>query len=272
MKRLSWFVFFSIFTISCLDQPDCYQLNNNVIGLGFSVLGGSADYFEVKSVTTDGYGQAWDTVGTSNLGIYLNPYANEMSFEIEGYFGQKGQARILDKKKVNLSYKSQVQFVSKDCGERHVFSDVKVTYSDFDSVRVLNSVPTTPATVNLEFLRCPITNTLSIDFVTDLPVKSVQAVPYPEVAIDKTISGILLSLNLEATTTTYIFKYSDNAPNDTLAVTYNTTNKRPYEGTCDRAVYVDQIKYDSAHMSFTTAIIKATAISDLPKVNFELTR
>jgi hypothetical protein len=272
MKRLSWFVFFSIFTFSCLDQPDCYQLNNNVIGLGFKIIGGSTDYFKLSNVYTEGFGEGvWDTVGTANTGIYLNPYEEDMNFAIEGYFGPVGQLGIPETKRISLSYKSLVQFVSEDCGERHVFSDLKVISTDFDEIRILNAVPTNPATVNLEIARCPETDILYIDLINDPAVKSIEITPDIVINIaQESTSFAFLPLNLQDTTTTYTFTYAD-APPSTFTVNYKTRSKK-LSDTCGEQIFVGQLKYDSLRSNFSKVTALADSIHDLPRINFELTR
>ena len=68
--------------------------------------------------------------------------------------------------KFNWDTNAQVQFVSEDCGERYIFSDLKILEYDFDSVRIVNPTPTAPASTNIEIYRCPRTNLMGIDFTT----------------------------------------------------------------------------------------------------------
>ncbi len=53
MKKLGWFTFFLIFFASCLDDPDCYQLHNDIVGVTFRVMGtGKGDSVVVKNFST----------------------------------------------------------------------------------------------------------------------------------------------------------------------------------------------------------------------------
>ena len=53
MKKLGWFAFFLLFFASCLDDPDCYQLHNDFVGVTFRVMGtGKGDSVFVKNFST----------------------------------------------------------------------------------------------------------------------------------------------------------------------------------------------------------------------------
>ena len=54
MKKVAWFVFFAIIAVSCLDEPDCFQLNNNVVIVAFGIVGGGADAIALNGITAPG--------------------------------------------------------------------------------------------------------------------------------------------------------------------------------------------------------------------------
>lgn len=271
MKRLSWFVFFSIIAVSCLDQPDCYQLNNNVAGFGFKIFGGSTDYWDVTEVVSVGAEEVkWaDTLGV--IGVYLDPYANEISFAMTGLFGN---SPVPETKNISLSYKSLVQFVSEDCGERHVFSDLKVLSTDFDSVKLMNDVPSNTGIVNFDIYRCPDTDLLYVDLINDQPVKTIARLPEPAQNVNNTITSVLLPLHLDADATSFVFTYSDGAVDatDTLTVTYRRT-QRTIVNKCGTQFFVDNLAFDDAKTGFSKVTVATDSIYDLPnKVNIEITR
>src|SRR5690242_20524563 len=88
MKRLSWFVCFSIFAVSCLDQPDCYQLNNNVAAFGFKIIGGGNDQIYLQTVYADDLTTSLiaSAGNVSSIQLPLNPYSNEITYTLNGYF------------------------------------------------------------------------------------------------------------------------------------------------------------------------------------------
>src|SRR5687767_12082395 len=99
MKRLSWFVFFSIIAISCLDQPDCYQLNNNEMIVAFKIIGGGNDSYTSEGITATGTSDIFLKGETgSSVILPLNPDSREIIYTIPGSFGG-GQREV---KYVNL--------------------------------------------------------------------------------------------------------------------------------------------------------------------------
>src|SRR6187431_2998643 len=51
MKKAHWFIIFLLFAISCLDEPDCFRLNNNIIGIAFKKMyDGKADTVGVLGI------------------------------------------------------------------------------------------------------------------------------------------------------------------------------------------------------------------------------
>lgn len=269
MKRLSWFVCLSIIALSCLDQPDCYQLNNNVALVAFKIIGGGTDVYALQGVYTTGTDSVFleDSVGSAAVGLPLNPYEGEISYTFVGAYGNVG---LYETQKLNLTYKALVQFVSEDCGERHVFSHIDVASSDFDSVRILNPTPANPPTSNLELYRCPHTNVLYLDFVTDQNIKTITIAPGEPAAVDKTLGSVLLPLNPLAEETSYTFNYADGTSN-TLTVVYRTTPK-VLSSKCGEQVFIDKVSYNEEGTDFATVTVKEDSIHDLPKINLELTR
>ncbi len=87
---------------------------------------------------------------TYYLPIKLNYLATSMNLDFTG--------EDIGTKTVHLDYRVQTQFVSEDCGSRFILSDLQAPWnrSDFDSVRVVSSIPGSAAGgVNIEIYRCP---------------------------------------------------------------------------------------------------------------------
>ncbi len=131
---------------ACLDEPDCFSLNNYIIGISFRKLADSkADTVAFTSIRIEvpEVVFAGDTV--SKIFLPLNYFGNETSF----LFESPDATRLL-----RLGYSSKVQFVSENCGERFVLTDLKVLEHSFDSVRVLNTDPARDAgTIHLEIFQ-----------------------------------------------------------------------------------------------------------------------
>lgn len=130
---------------ACLEEPDCYQLNNEVIGIAFKKLeDSSADTvgFQLRTVEPP---LVFPDTTVSRLFLRLNYFADEITF----VFAQESSTDTLQ-----LTYRSQAQFVSEDCGEKFVLSKLRVGHHSFDSVRLVIETPTqNGSVVNLEIFQ-----------------------------------------------------------------------------------------------------------------------
>lgn len=148
MARTSaWLLVFSLMTVSCLDEPDCYQLNNYLVAISFKKLEDSstdnASFTAIGTVTPPLLFSGDTTL--SKLVLPLNYFTDETTF----FFETADTVRFL-----HLGYLSQAQFVSEDCGEKFVLSALRVLEHSFDSVRLVTDVPTSAGTsTNLEIFQ-----------------------------------------------------------------------------------------------------------------------
>lgn len=264
MKKISWFVFCAIIAVSCLDEPDCFQLNNNVFVLNFKILGGGTDAYPVNGVQTPRADLVFlpETVLSSNVALPLDPLNDNMEYV---FMGRDGRASTL-----SLAYKVQVQFVSADCGERYVFTELDVPSSDFDSIRIINSIPTNPVRPNIDIYRCPRTDLLGVSFTSEVIMDTVSAEGFGVIyAVNDTIQSIVLPLNPAANETSFRFDYSDGTQH-TLTVTYRITTRSLF-AICGDQTIIDSLAYDPARSDFATVTLKEDSIHDLPISNFEIT-
>ncbi|MEJ7643401.1 MAG: DUF6452 family protein [Chryseolinea sp.] len=260
MKKVAWFVFFLIIAVSCLNEPDCYQLNNNYIILNFRILGGGADAFVINTVKSPGIEQVLfaDSI-TGGAALPLDPMANDTEFVFEG----EGE------NKFKVSYLKQVQFVSSDCGERYTFSNLEIEDHSFDSIRVINTTPTRPASTNYEVYRCPRTEMVGIKFsaAATVTVKSISADYLTETyVVNGTIQNIALPLNTRAKTTAFTFDMGDNVKKK-LTVKYDTIPETKYP-LCGKQNFITNL---TATTDFALAKLLTDSIHDLPVSNFEIT-
>lgn len=263
MKKISWFVLCAIIAVSCLDEPDCFQLNNNVIVLNFKILGGGNDAYPVQGIQTPGADSVFlpNTVLSTGIQLPLDPLNTTMNYTFNG----PDRFRSL-----SLSYKVQVQFVSADCGERYVFSELEALSGDFDSIRIVNSFPTRPASSNIDLFRCPRTDLLGVTFTTGVVIDSIYAEGLGLIyAINDTISSVALPVNLSANETSFLFDYSDGSQK-AFTVTYRTTSRNRF-AICGDQTFIDSLAYDPARSDFATVTLSNDSIHDLPISNFEIT-
>ena len=149
MRKTALFTFIITIAVSCLNEPDCYQLNNNTVVIFFRIIGGGDDAVELISVQSPDTDSIFAASNSSKIVLPLNPKTEETLYTLQG---TDGTNTLL------FGYKRQVQFVSESCGERYYFQDLDVLSHDFDSVRVTNTIPTpTPepsGAKNVEIYRC----------------------------------------------------------------------------------------------------------------------
>jgi hypothetical protein len=135
MKRVSQLsIFLMLLTsISCLDDADCLNLNNNVVGISFKNGDGTAHPLTVTAVTAEG---ATDTlaqdVTASKFALPLNYTENQTTYT----FSEADTSYS-----IVMTYETQSQFVSQACGQRFVLSNLEVVDHPFDSIRMVSRTP-----------------------------------------------------------------------------------------------------------------------------------
>jgi hypothetical protein len=242
MKKLSWFAFFLILTVSCLDEPDCFQLHNNIIGVTFRVIGtGQADSLLLKDAT-----DRWVTV--TSFTDSLNYFSNEGTF----IFEEVNRTRSL-----SFAYNIKNQFISEECGSSFVLSDLRLLGHEFDSVRIVNSSPTKTGGANIDIYRCPETDTLTIDFNQLIATTNGVSISNPQsrylshdfISIsdidgNPLFSGraatVKLPVDLAMNSATYIFE--TELSTDTIEVTYNRVTEQRYRP-CGVQTFVNNLTF-----------------------------
>lgn len=132
IKKGFWFVLLIAAASSCLNEPDCYRLNNNIIAISFKKKeDGAASTVTFVSIKGEGALMQFAATG-SKVYLPLNYFQNTSSF----YFEQSTRTDT-----INLQYLAQAQYVSSDCGVRYVLSDLAIVDHTFDSVRLVTRVP-----------------------------------------------------------------------------------------------------------------------------------
>ncbi|MEX2232026.1 MAG: DUF6452 family protein [Cyclobacteriaceae bacterium] len=133
VKSSAWFLVLFLLTTACLDEPECFNLNNNIIGISFKKLADSSiDTAEFTLIGTIEPPLIFIGDTVSRITLPLNYFVDETTF----FFESPDTLRIL-----RLGYVSQAQFVSEDCGEKFVLSTLRVLEHSFDSVRLISDVP-----------------------------------------------------------------------------------------------------------------------------------
>jgi hypothetical protein len=229
MKRAFWFPLFLIMAMSCLDEPDCYRQNLNILGITFKKMyDGTGDTVNIWKAYADGFEDSlfYNSEGVTSLALPLNYLKTETSFTIEG---------VERTFQLFLTHQSKTQFVSEDCGSRFIVSDLVISSSTFDSVKVVSNSLSNPAHVNIIVYRCPRTNIMRFSFRqlymdtvsqgrADVhQVNSVTADFAPGPLWENvSLSSILLPVNPDALSSTFNFDLDDNDMR-TFTVDYQKT-------------------------------------------------
>ena len=135
VKGFVWLLALMVVTAACLDEPDCYNLNNDVIGISFKKLEDS----RTDTVSLVAFGvveppllAGLDTT-ISRAFMLLNYFEDETTF----FFDPSDTVHHF----LRLGYVSQAQFVSENCGEKFVLSELQILETTYDSVRLVRDTP-----------------------------------------------------------------------------------------------------------------------------------
>jgi hypothetical protein len=135
-KKIFSLLILLIMAAACLDEPDCYQLNNHIVGIAFKKLEDSrSDTVSLVSIHTLEPPLLFlnDTTDLTRVSLPLNYFQDETTY----FFDDMDSVRML-----RMGYVSQAQFVSENCGEKFVLSGLRVIEHTFDSVRLVSDFPT----------------------------------------------------------------------------------------------------------------------------------
>lgn len=290
MKRTGWFIFFLILAASCLDDPDCFQLNNNYLGISFYVMGsGGADTLKATEIVLSGAKVVYaDTV--TNAYLPLNYTTTGTDIIITRADGSKDTLKV--------TYNAQMQYVSEDCGSRYILGGLRVTEHSFDSIRLVSDVPTKEMQgTNIAVYRCPQITTMGLTlqqlYISGTTTQSATArsTAFNSITadfsgekfyVDKTASTIYLPVDLNTEKSSYTFDFADDfglkESVRKLVVNYKIHNVERYKQ-CGRQKFIDSLYIDEAQTTFDTAAIaldsdgdSLSTIQDPAVVNVKLLR
>ncbi len=272
-RKVAWFIVFAVLAVSCLNDPDCYNLNNNVVGISFrKIFDGKADTVAMIAVRADGTDSVfYDYKLLSGILFPLNYLDNKTKI----YFQQPDGTRSLA-----LSYLSKAQFVSEDCGERFVLSDLKIDASDFDSTRLLSSTLTKDPSTNIFLYRCPVNNLVKFSFrqlfleadtlgkPLDVTVTGITADYAGQLYAADTFNTVKVPLNPAAVTTAFTFNFTAGSTFATgpKSISFNyTKSKRTLFEICGEQDFYSKLSIAST--DFPIVKLVRDTIQDPPLTN-----
>lgn len=278
IKKVAWFLFFALLAGACLDSPDCYDLNNNVIGISFrKMYDNKADTVSFYSVTVDGATSTIEEyVSATGVSVPVNYLEDESIINFDILNPDMSSFTT----SMTLSYTSQAQFVSEDCGERYIVSDLKITEEpDFDSIRLVSTTPvsTNSSGTNIIVYRCPRLNFMRVSFYSLTVAEDTGEVAREIKQIQAEYSGTLfyqqdtatqvrLPLSLSATTSTFDFTFNDGTEN-TLTVNYGVGEKQVLSK-CGTQQYAYDLNITGT--DFDNYVLTEDSIQDPPMTNISV--
>jgi hypothetical protein len=265
MKKTGLFSFVLIIAVSCLNEPDCYQLNNDTVVIDFKILGGGSDVVRLTSIESPEAVVIFSGDTASRIALPLNPKYEETHYTLHGALGDN---------MLQFGYKRQVQFVSEECGERYYFQDLNVLGHDFDSIRIVSTIPSpTPlpsGAKNIEIYRCAITNLMGISFKDSTDVEAITSdfagviLPSPGARL----KDFLLPLNPNIDSTTYQFDLGDDLK--ILRVRYSHVMKTIAD-ICGEQIFLFDLQVSDVTDLGTSVAILKDSIQDNPVINLDIT-
>lgn len=266
IRKAAGIISFMIMAVSCLDEPDCFSLNNNVIGISFKKMSdGKADTVYFNSIIADGTDSIFFTstllTGFTQIPFLpLNYYRDTTTF----YF--QGPDKIHE---LRLGYSAKAQFVSKACGERFVLTDLRSLYADFDSIRVVGPTPKRARATgtNLEIYRCRNTSRIKLRFLSAVTIGAVSSNGSPVLHSQDAVTSIVVPLNVDTSESKINFTFSDGSTKE-IVVGYNREQKTFFE-TCGEQTVLSEFKILSN--TFSNVKVIRNTIQDPPLNNIEIT-
>ena len=153
MQKACWVVILFVVVAlgSCLDNDICLRGADNALVIDFikfsegEPVDDTITLLNVQATGADSifYGgpdDDTDTVTTVTLAV--NPYAESTFFTFNNF---RGETQTLE-----VGYKTEVRFVSEECGSERLQYNLKVLGTSFDSVRVVSNSLNKGRSTNIE--------------------------------------------------------------------------------------------------------------------------
>jgi hypothetical protein len=265
-----------ILTASCLDEPDCYQLHNDVLGVTFRVIGtGAGDSVLFKNFLNGGKDQV-----ITSFNVKLNYFTEEGVLDFE---------RIEGTNFLQFGYTVKNQFISEECGSSFELSNLHILAHDFDSARIFNATPSKTGGTNIEVYRCPETDTLMLVFnqlsATTNGVTIANRTSgfishqFDSILLDgsgSVFSGraatVKLPVYLDKNEVKYFFK--TDAGEDSLTITYDRVTEERYRA-CGIQTFVNNLEivqhsFDSINFSLDSNDEPVRALLDPQIANLRI--
>lgn len=278
VRKSSWILCLCVLSISCLDQPDCYNLINNSVGISFrKMFDGTLDTVVMVDSRIVGLDSSFSSPNTAYTGLTFPVDFTVIRQDIE-------MVDVERTRLVALGYTVQKQFVSEVCTPRFFLSNLQALPESSDSTKILSSVLGEGGT-HVAVYRCPRPNVVRVAFqqviegkrVKDtLAITETSAQNMPEYApiayypVTGSLSYINLPLQENTTSTQFTFTINDVAK--TMIFTYDFVPAIKFER-CGVQNFITNLKLvsDIGTVELAKGVKhQADSIYDPPKINFAI--
>ena len=134
---------------SCLESAECVKSGDTALVIEFKNLSdGKADTVTLYYISAVGSDSVFYKTDPDVLKQVLNP----VLISVNPYAEQTEFTFVLETGPVTLTvgYRNEVRFISEECGSDRVQRDLNILETQFDSVKVVNSVLTKDRRTNIE--------------------------------------------------------------------------------------------------------------------------
>ena len=142
------FLFFIV--TSCLNQANCYITASNLVKVNLKKSDNSPAAITFTSITVSGTSLTFIPDGpVTALNLPVDPATSETTFLfkysaiVEGVTTNKSDT-------LTLSYSSEIQLISEECGALQYQKDLAIVSTDFPKTKLINSSLLTTVASNLE--------------------------------------------------------------------------------------------------------------------------
>lgn len=153
MQKWCWVLLIFILLGSCLDNDICLRGADNALVIEFKKFSEGvavSDTVTFLNIRADDvalfYATSPDVLDTlfadESAVVTINPYGEETLFTFNNFRGATKTLRV--------GYKTEVRFVSEECGSERLQYDLKVLDTSFDSVRVVRNSLDKGRSTNIE--------------------------------------------------------------------------------------------------------------------------
>jgi hypothetical protein len=156
MQKACWVLIIFLFILggSCLDNDVCLRGADNALVIEFKkfsdgvVVSDTVTFMNIEAAGTNAVfylddPDVMDTLIVDEAAVVtVNPYAEETLFTFNNFKG--------DTLTLKVGYKTEVRFVSEECGSERLQYNLKVLETTFDSVRVVRNSLNKGQSTNIE--------------------------------------------------------------------------------------------------------------------------